>query len=63
MQVSKYDLFFDILLVNTTKTNLLNVQLEFTSSAEVLVLEKAQCVNLRAYEWVRLRAQLRFSAG
>lgn len=62
VNVNKYDLFFEILLINTTKYNLLNIQVEFSSNAEVLVLEKAQSVNLRPQEAVMLRTQLRFSA-
>lgn len=58
--VNKYDLFFEILLINNTKYNLLNIQLEFSSNAEVIVLEKAQSVNLRPHESVMLRTQLRF---
>jgi hypothetical protein len=61
VRVNKYDLFFEILLINNSKTNLLNVQIEFSSSVEVLVLEKAQSVNLRPAESVLLRTQLRFS--
>ena len=45
--VNKYDLLFEVLVMNKSKSNLLNIQVEFTSSAEVLVLEKAQSVNLR----------------
>jgi len=59
--VNKYDLFFEILLINNSKSNLLNIQIEFSSSVEVLVLEKAQSVNLRPAESVMLRNQLRFS--
>lgn len=61
IRVNKYDLFFEILLINNTKANLLNVQIEFTSNAAVLVLEKAQSVNLRPFESVMLRTQLRFT--
>jgi vesicle coat complex subunit len=59
--VNKYDLFFEILLINNSKSNLLNIQIEFSSSVEVLILEKAQSVNLRPSESVFLRTQLRFS--
>jgi coatomer subunit beta len=61
VRVNKYDLFFEILLINNSKSNLLNIQIEFSSSVEVLVLEKAQSVNLRPAESVMLRTQLRFS--
>jgi coatomer subunit beta len=61
VRVNKYDLFFEILLINNSKSNLLNIQIEFSSSVEVLVLEKAQSVNLRPAESVLLRTQLRFS--
>lgn len=40
---------------------MLNIQIEFSSSVEVLILEKAQSVNLRPNESVLLRTQLRFS--
>lgn len=63
IRVNKYDLFFEILMINNTKSNLLNVQIEFTSNAQVLVLEKAQSVNLRPHEAVMLRTHLRFSEG
>ena len=49
-------------MINNTKSNLLNIQLEFSSNVEVLVLEKAQSINLRPFESVILRTQLRFSA-
>jgi coatomer subunit beta len=61
VRVNKYDLFFEILLINNSKSNLLNIQIEFSSSVEVLILEKAQSVNLRPSESVFLRTQLRFS--
>lgn len=32
VNVNKYDLFFEILLVNNTKYNLLNIQIEFSSN-------------------------------
>ena len=63
INVNKYDLFFEILMVNNTKYNLLNIQMEFSSNVEVLVLEKAQSVNLRPFESVMLRTQLRFAAA
>lgn len=50
-------------MVNNTKLNLLNIQIEFSSNVEVLVLEKAQSVNLRPHESVMLRTQLRFSSA
>ncbi len=61
MRVSKYDIFFEILLINNSKSNLLNIQVEFSSNVEILVLEKAQSVNLRPSEAVFLRTHLRFS--
>ena len=62
VNVNKYDLFFEILLINNTKHNLLNIQIEFSSNVEVIILEKAQSVNLRPFESVLLRTQIRFSA-
>lgn len=47
--VNKYDILFEILLINNTKNNLLNVQIEFSSTSEIIVLEKAQSINLRPY--------------
>lgn len=61
VRVNKYDLFFEILLINNSKANLLNIQIEFSSNVELLVLEKAQSVNLRPSESVFLRTQLRFT--
>ena len=49
INVNKYDISFEILLVNTTKNNMLNVQVEFSSTAEIMILEKALSVNLRPY--------------
>ncbi len=46
--VNKYDIFFEILLINTSKNNLLNIQIEFSSPVPTLILEKAQSVNLRS---------------
>ncbi len=46
--VNKYDIFFEILLINTSKSNLLNIQVEFSSPASIMILEKAQSVNLRS---------------
>ena len=45
--VKNYDVFFEILLVNIGTVNLLNVQMEFTSKAEISVLEKAETCNLK----------------
>jgi vesicle coat complex subunit len=61
VRVSKYDIFFEILLINNSKSNLLNIQIEFSSNVEILVLEKAQSVNLRPSEAVFLRTHLRFN--
>lgn len=61
--VNKNDIFFEILLVNTTKANMLNVQIEFAATTEILVLEKAQSINLRPYESASLRTQIRFTTG
>lgn len=61
--VNKYDIFFEILLINTSKNNLLNIQVEFSSPVPTLILEKAQSVNLRSKESVMLRTQLRFSGS
>jgi coatomer subunit beta len=36
--VRNYDVFFDILLINNSNINLLNVQVEFFSNSEILVL-------------------------
>lgn len=36
--VNKYDIFFEILLINTSKSNLLNIQIEFSSPVATLVL-------------------------
>ena len=47
--VNKYDILFEILLINNTKNNLLNVHIEFSSTSEIIVLEKAQSINLRPY--------------
>ncbi len=60
VKINKYDVFFEIILVNTSKSNLLNIQVEFSSSTEIMVLEKAQSVNLRPGEMVKLRAHIRF---
>ncbi len=38
VRVSKYDIFFEILLINNSKSNLLNIQIEFSSNVEILVL-------------------------
>lgn len=36
--VRNYDVFFDVLLINNSKVNLLNVQVEFFSNSEIFVL-------------------------
>ena len=36
--VNKYDIFFEILLINTSKNNLLNIQVEFSSPVPTLIL-------------------------
>lgn len=61
--VNKYDILFEILLINTTKANMLNVQVEFSSTAEIMILEKAQSVNLRPFESAEVRTQIRFTTG
>ena len=63
INVNKYDISFEILLINTTKNNMLNVQAEFSSTAEIMILEKALSVNLRPYETAQVRTQIRFTSG
>ena len=61
--VNKLDIFFEILVINNTKNNLLNIQIEFSSPSSIMVLEKAQSINLRSKESIMLRSQIRFSGS
>ena len=63
ISVNKYDISFEILVINTTKANMLNVQVEFSSTAEILILEKAPSINLRPFETAEVRTQIRFTSG
>lgn len=59
--VRNYDVFFDILLINNSSINLLNVQVEFFSNSEILVLEKAAVVNLKPGQSTTGRCHIKFA--
>jgi coatomer subunit beta len=58
--VKNYDVFFDILLINNSTINLLNVQVEFSCKSEILVLEKAATVNIRPGQSITIRSHIKF---
>lgn len=61
MTVKNYDVFFEILLINNTNINLLNVQIEFSSNSDVLVLEKASNLNLKPGQAATVRSHIKFT--
>ena len=63
MKIHKYDIIFDILLVNRINKPLQNVSVEFSTQGDLRVLEKPQQVILGPLQSVQTRMSIKLSSS
>lgn len=63
MKIHKYDILFEILLVNQTNKALQNVSVEFSTQGDLRVLEKPQQVTIAPLQSVQLKTCIKLSSS
>lgn len=63
MKIHKYDILFEILLINRINKPLQNVSIEFSTQGDLRVLEKPQQVTLAPFQSIQLKTSIKLSSS